>query len=398
MPTIDIVKLDENPHETVNGLRADTVSRGVDLQGATIRATYADGTTETLTWVPFDSYTYGGANGENISARYGYDWHELSANKLLVSLEIDLQPSSSVFDVNPDYSDYPAGNSTPGSHNGFPFELDDEFSNISGSLTVTYSGIVNIRGADAVGDLYTTMRVDFSGLSGGGFLGDLRWRSDIDTLEVPGDLLPTGAPCLTRGTLVTTDCGDLPVEDLKSGCKVLTKDHGFQELIFSLSRVVDKTTLQKNEKLNPVRITAGALGGGLPKKDLLVSRQHRIAVRSDIGKRMFGSETVLIAAIRLVDLPGIYIDDSVDFVEYFHLIFKRHEVIFAEGAATESFLMNFESKNKLTKLQRKEMAVIFPEFFEEGYVGGSSYMIPSGMQQKELVRQHLESAETLLSA
>ncbi|MDT9702322.1 Hint domain-containing protein, partial [Streptomyces sp. P17] len=82
---------------------------------------------------------------------------------------------------------------------------------------------------------------------------------------------------------------------------------------------------------------------------------------------MFGSETVLIAAIRLVDLPGIYIDDSVDFVEYFHLIFKRHEVIFAEGAATESFLMNFESKNKLTKLQRKEMAVIFPEFFEEGY-------------------------------
>lgn len=398
MPTIDIVKLDENPHETVNGLRVDTVSRGVDLEGATIRATYADGTTETLTWQAFDPYTFGGANGEGISAQYGYDWHELSASKLLVSLEIDLQPSSSVFDVDLDYADYPAGNSTPGSHNGFPFELDAEFGELSGNLTVTYSGIVNIRGADAIGDLYTTMTVDFSGLSAGGFLGELRWRSDIDTLEVPGDLLPPGAPCLTRGTFVTTDRGDLPVEELKAGCKVLTKDNGFQELIFALSRDVDKSALDKNEKLYPVRITAGALGGGLPKRDLIVSRQHRIAVRSDIGRRMFGTETVLIAAIKLVDLPGIYVDSGVDFVEYFHLVFKKHEVIFAEGAPTESFLMSFESRNKLNKLQREEMSLIFPEVSEQGYMGVSEYMIPPGVLQKELVRRHMQDSEKLLSA
>ena len=39
MPSIDIVRLDENPHETENGLRSDTASRGVDLAGAKITFT-----------------------------------------------------------------------------------------------------------------------------------------------------------------------------------------------------------------------------------------------------------------------------------------------------------------------------------------------------------------------
>lgn len=39
MPLIDIVRLDENPHETINGIRDDTASLGVDLEGATITAT-----------------------------------------------------------------------------------------------------------------------------------------------------------------------------------------------------------------------------------------------------------------------------------------------------------------------------------------------------------------------
>ena len=50
MPGIVINRLDEDPHETVHGIRDDTSSRGVDLDGARITLTYADGTTETLTW------------------------------------------------------------------------------------------------------------------------------------------------------------------------------------------------------------------------------------------------------------------------------------------------------------------------------------------------------------
>ncbi len=396
--SIDIVRLNENPHETVNGLRDDTVSRGVDLEGAKIKATYSDGSTEILTWHAIDPYTLGGATGTDIDMSFGYDWHELSTTKLLTSLEIDLQPASSVFDTTLDYDDYPDGNSTPGSLNGFPFMLAPEYEDTTGDLTVTYSGIVNITGSPAVGDLYTTMVVDFSQLPAGGLLGDLRWNSDIDTMRDAGDLVPTtGVPCIVRGTLITTDRGDVPVEDLKAGCKVLTQDNGFQELVLTMSRIVETNEIRKNAKLYPIRITAGALGSGLPKRDLVVSRQHRMVVKSNIVKRMLGSVTALVAAIRLTELPGIYVEDDIESVEYFHLVFKKHEVIFAEGAPTESLLITFETQNMLSTEKRKEFLSLFPEVGASGYLGSPAQTIPSRILQKELVRRHMKNAKNLLS-
>jgi len=399
MPAIDVVRVDENPHETVNGLRDDTTSRGVDLEGSIITAEYADGSTETLTWRAFDAYTFGGATGTDIQMSYGYEWHELSTTKLLTSIRIDLQPASSVFDTNLDSENYPDGSSTPGSGNGYPFTLAPEYQNDAGEIIVTYSGIVNIAGNSAVGDLYTTMVVDFSKLSAGGLLGNLRWNSDIDTMRNAGDLvpLPSSVPCIVRGTLITTDQGDVPVEDLKPGCKILTQDNGFQELTLTMSRVIDTSVLRKNEKLYPIRITAGALGSGLPKRDLVVSRQHRMVVNSTIVKRMFGSEHALVAAIRLTELPGIYIDSAVEIVEYFHLVFKKHEVIFAEGAPTESFLVGSETKNILSKAQRDEFASLFPEAGEIGYLEAPAHKIPSRMLQKELVRRHIKNEKNVLS-
>lgn len=397
MPSIDIVRLDENPHETVNGIRDDTASRGVDLEGATITATYTDGSTEILTWHALDSYTFGGATGTDIDMSFGFESHELSTTKLLASLQIDLQPASSVFDTTFDSSDYPIGNSTPGSLNGFPFQLDPEYEGMSGDLTVTYSGIVNLKGSPAVGDLYTTMTVDFSKLSAGGLLGNLKWNSDIDTMRDAGDLVPTGAPCIVRGTLITTDRGDVPVENLKSGCKVLTQGNGFQELVLTMSRIVEVKELRRNPKLCPVRITAGALGSGLPKRDLVVSRQHRMVVQSNIVKRMLGSTTALIAAIRLTELPGIFVDNSIESVEYFHLVFRKHEVIFAEDTPTESFLINSETQKMLSKDQRDEFVSLFPEIGEIGYSEFPAHIIPSNVLQKELVRRHMKNAKNLLS-
>jgi hypothetical protein len=399
MPSIDIDRTDGTPHETVNGIRDDTTSRGVDLEGSTVTATYADGTTETLTWRALDPYTFGGASGTDIEMSYGFEWHELTTTKLLTSLQIDLQPASSVFDTTFDDERNESDNSTPGSGVGYPFKLAPEYEETSGEISVTYSGIVNIQGSSAVGDLYTTMVVDFSKLPAGGLLGDLRWQSDIDTLREAGDLKPVSpaVPCLVRGTLITTDLGDVLVEDLKAGCKVLTQDNGFQELVLTMSRVIDTNGLRKNEKLYPIRITAGALGSGLPKRDLVVSRQHRMAVTSNIVKRMFGSETVLLAAIRLTELPGIYIDSTVESVEYFHLVFKQHEVVFAEGAPTESFLISLETSNILSKAQREEFASLFPEVDEIGYRGTPAHTIPSGKLQKQLIQRHLKNEKNLLS-
>jgi Ca2+-binding RTX toxin-like protein len=70
---------------------------------------------------------------------------------------------------------------------------------MGGNVTATYSGIVNLVGNPADEDLYTTMLVDFSGLSGGGILGDVNWNSDIDTMRYHGDLVQAGTDAALAG-------------------------------------------------------------------------------------------------------------------------------------------------------------------------------------------------------
>lgn len=190
MPTINVQRLDGTAHETVEGIRDDTSTRGVDLAGALIIATYTDGTFEERTWQAFDPYTFGGVIGTDFDMEFGFEVHELSTTKRLESLRMDLVPASSVFDTTLAMDNDPMGGSTPTSNNGFPFEVAPEYDSLSGSIDVSYSNIVNLVGSAAVGDLYTTMTIDFSGLAGGGLLGDLNWNTDMDTMRTAGDLMP----------------------------------------------------------------------------------------------------------------------------------------------------------------------------------------------------------------
>ncbi len=395
MPTIDVVRLDEDPHESMHGIREDTSSRGVDLEGAVVTATYADGTTETLVWKALDPYTNGGAAGENIEMFYGYEWHDLKTTKLLTSLELDLQPASSVFDTTTAHEDH-GGASTPGSLQGFPFRVASEHADMPGELTATYSGVVNLAESPAVGDLYTTMRIDFSGLPEGGLLGDLRWNSDIDTMREGGDLKPASVTCFTRGTLIATARGEVPVEALQPGDQVLTQDGGYQRLVTVLCRRVGARELRKNPRLYPVRISAAALGAGLPKRDLCVSRQHRMVAQSNVVRRMLGTASVLVAAARLTEMPGIYVDRGIEQVTYYHLVFARHEVIFAEGAPTESFLLNSAAQRSLSKAQRDELEARFPDAMRDRHIEVPVHEIPSLARQKKLVDRHLDRGARLL--
>lgn len=398
MPTIDIIRLAENPHETVHGIRADTGSRGVDLEGAEITATYADGSTETLIWQAFDPYTNGGVIGTNINMSFGWDWHHLTTTKLLTSLKIDLQPATSVFDTTVTPDGAPLGGSTPGSLGGYPFKVAPEYEDLPGELQATYSGIVNLAGSPAEGDLFTTMVLDFSNLDAGGLLGNLTWNSDIDTMRDDGDLVPSVVTCFGRGTLITTEQGDLPVETLRPGDRVLTQDNGFQELVLALNRVVGPDELLKNTKLYPVRIRAGTMGSGLPRRDLVVSRQHRMMVKSNIVRRMFGSAAVLVAAVRLTELPGIYVDAAVESVEYFHLVFRNHEIIFAEGAPTESFLMSCETRKTIHPEAWAEFVTLFPEAADAEYAAAPICRIPTRSLQKRIVYRHVKNARDLICA
>lgn len=210
-----------------------------------------------------------------------------------------------------------------------------------------------------------------------------------------GDLSP---PCFVLGTLIAVAGGHKRVEDLVEGDEVMGYDGTPHVLRKVLSRRMGVREVWANPKLLPVRITAGAMGQGLPTRDLLVSRQHRMLLRSPIARRMFGVPEVLVAAIRLVDLPGIFIDDRQNSVSYFHLLFDDHVVIYAEGSPTESLYTGSEALKSIGDEAREELLTIFPELLDQDLTPTAARLIPKGKHQKQLAARHLKNNKPLFDA
>ncbi|MFV1592097.1 Hint domain-containing protein [Phaeobacter sp. JH20_36] len=204
--------------------------------------------------------------------------------------------------------------------------------------------------------------------------------------------------CFVRGTLIETQRGRVAVDSLTVGDRVLVADGSYRPLRMVMSRALTADALRANPKLRPVRITAGALGHGLPMRDLLVSRQHRMLVSSKISERMFADADVLVAAVRLTELPGIDIEQTCEPVEYFHLLFDRHEVIFAEGAPTESLFTGAEALKALTPEAYEEVTLLFPELLAPQAACRTACHVPSGRQQRRLVARHLKNNKPILAS
>lgn len=202
--------------------------------------------------------------------------------------------------------------------------------------------------------------------------------------------------CFASGTFIATDTGDRPVEELIAGDLLVTKADGLQPLVLNMSRQLNAQDLNDNPKLRPVRISAGALGKGLPTRDLLVSRQHRMLISSKIAMRMFGKPDVLVSAIKLTELPGIFIDTSVTSVTYHHLLMENHQVIFAENAPAESLLTGEEALQTLAPEALEELQALFPELKEMKSDNPAS-LIPSAKNQKRLVARHGQNRQPLHS-
>lgn len=137
--------------------------------------------------------------------------------------------------------------------------------------------------------------------------------------------VPVTVPCFVTGTLIRTPEGDVPVENLKVGDMVETKGSGFQPVRWVGERRLCVNEINRTSQ-HPIEFRAGSLGAGLPARDLRVSPQHRILIDGD----------VLAPARGLTDLPGVRVMTGCRGVRYHHVLLGSHEVIFAEGAATES--------------------------------------------------------------
>ncbi len=195
--------------------------------------------------------------------------------------------------------------------------------------------------------------------------------------------------CFTTGAMIATRDGEVKVEDLEVGDHVLTRDHGAQPI-----RWIGRAKRIAMAEQMPVRIATGALGMDLPSRDLVVSQQHRMLVSSIIARRVAGAQEVLIPAKKLIGLPGIdYARDMLS-VTYYHLLLDRHEVIFAEGAPTESLMTGPMARRAIGCAAVAEIRDLFPELLLS-----ASYparIIPKGHQMRSLIARHAKNTKPLL--
>jgi hypothetical protein len=167
--------------------------------------------------------------------------------------------------------------------------------------------------------------------------------------------------CLTQGTLIDTPTGERLIEDLEIGDLVRTLENGAQPVRLVHCRKVSGDAFKAQRKLWPVCIQAGSLGFGLPHRNLRVSPEHRILYNNIRIPLHFGEDAVFVRAKSLAaSFEQVYVDSSLDEVTYYHLVFDRHEVIFAEGTPTESFHCGPEGIANLDEGAREELFSVFP--------------------------------------
>lgn len=204
------------------------------------------------------------------------------------------------------------------------------------------------------------------------------------------------APCFARGTMIATDRGQVAVEDLQQGDMVWTADNGMQPIRWIGSRVVGSVELNLTPELRPIRIRRGALGANTPERDLTVSPQHRVLVRSGIAQKMFGTDEVLVAAKQLCQLDGIDIVRDDAEVEYFHMLFERHEVVLSDGALTETLFTGPEALRSIGAAALEEVFALFPELRDMDYTAVSARPLASGRMGRKLAVRHARNDKPLV--
>jgi Hint domain len=139
-----------------------------------------------------------------------------------------------------------------------------------------------------------------------------------------------GLSCFAPGTLIQTENGEVPVESLVIGTKIMTTN-GPKPV-----KWIGRQTLKRNKsaawhpRVLPVRVARFAIDDVTPHRDVCLSQWHSLFI-----------DGVLVPARHLVNGRSIRFDEtalSSETLEYFHVELETHEVIFADGMPVESYM------------------------------------------------------------
>lgn len=189
----------------------------------------------------------------------------------------------------------------------------------------------------------------------------------------PLDVGDLGPSCFTPGTKIKTATGQQLIETLKVGDLVETLDEGPQPL-----RLIVRGVFRATDNFAPVRFEAGAIGNAKP---LMVSPQHRMLISGWQSQLLFGQDEVLVAAKHLVNGDTIT-EQMGGTVEYIHLLFDSHQIVFGGGVPSESFYPQHavQSQDQGTM---DEVMMLFPQLAD--HITGGCDTVRPVLRRREAV-------------
>jgi hypothetical protein len=206
---------------------------------------------------------------------------------------------------------------------GYDVNAQAYFSWDGAHVTLPYNSPANIAAHEDIADWSTLVPGD----AFGEFAGATISNTDLQELNVLGYDIPSVTACYLKGTLIQTDHGEAAIEMLRIGDCVTTMSGASRPIRWIGRRSYSKSFAAGNQHVLPVRIRAGALGERMPRRDLWVSPEHAMWMSG-----------MLIPASALVNGASITQEEPAEAVAYIHLEFDTHDVIYAEGAPSESFV------------------------------------------------------------
>ena len=281
----------------------------------------------------------GGAGDDLIDAGEGDDTITLAENDTVTggtgadTFVITDQDASNIVITDFDTSTGIVGGLDPADQDDNDFaDLSGFFANIKDLQAANTAG----PGSDVVLDLGGGQTLTFEGVT------------DVSELTFEN----VNVVCFARGTMIRTPAGESRIEDIEVGDKVITRDHRRERVRWHGVRTVEAIG-----DMAPIVFRTGAIGN---RRDLVVSPLHRVLVTGMRAQILFGAAEVLVAAKYIVNGDTIFRREG-GMVEYHHILFDNHEIIYANGAPAESLHPGKDNLDGFGCESREEILKLFPE-------------------------------------
>lgn len=149
-----------------------------------------------------------------------------------------------------------------------------------------------------------------------------------DTLQMRQGAIAQG---LAPDAIILTTDGELPIQYLTAGDRVITRDTGIS---------IVKSVRSAKVTCRAVALTAGSLGHTRPDRDVILPADQQILIRDWRAQALFGGKQAMVPVSRLID--GEYVSDLGEVeMTLFQIEFDAPHVIYADGLEVYSTLPVF---------------------------------------------------------